>query len=768
MDNKQAIFTLKIDNGNFDAEIVKATRQIEALKHEKVLYDEKRKLGLKLTDEEVIAEKKIQAQLSAHQAQLRNLQKITQLQTEANIAQKGSVDQLTKQYKSAELELKRLGGTVERGADGILKLTGVNKANEQSTNELFQTLKQYDAALGKHNLNVGNYGGVLSGLKQKISELDQLRSVATDPEEVMRLTTEMRKLTLQYDQYTGKVDELGNRVAKNDIKDGFQDANGAVGALSSGLFLATMAMDDNSKAGEILQKVMIGVTVAQTALSIAQSKADVMATLLIVKTKALAAAQWLYNNAVSAFTAVGAIALIAALVKIAASTKTQNKETQIAYEIEKKWAELKEDNIKKELAKQEQLFEIFSNAEKKRNDILLQESLGNEQSKEKISLLQEEINSYNAAIGANEKKAIANKQFGAFEKVLNKDTIDALKALIFARQLELNQLNTRTQKAVEVKDVIDTETGALREQITTINLLTAAERLRLDQQIKSQFLDNPNVQDAFQRLLGVDDATFAQIWEQAGVPIAAAEQGIVGVENATNNVNNAVNQTNEDLKAWADTIAQNEQSIYQLGAVMSDVFQGAFASADDAQKKFFKNAIIGLLDYLKKFVMEKKIEALVTQLAGKGFAGVLTGAAIVGLIDGAFAAAKGQLTGYIDGGLVLPEHGIPIQRSNGDDRLATIKTGEVIMNDTHQQRLKQAAGVDIFRKLGIPGFSGGGVMDGGFAFRQATSRTNDSIELREMVMSAVRNIPPSELYITDLERMQQSRNKAVKIISINK
>jgi hypothetical protein len=252
---------------------------------------------------------------------------------------------------------------------------------------------------------------------------------------------------------------------------------------------------------KILQKVMIGVTVAQTALSIAQSKADVKATLLIVETKALAAAQWLYNNAVSAFTAVGAIALIAALVKIAASTKTQNKETQIAYEIEKKWAELKEDNIKKELAKQEQLFEIFSNAEKKRNDILLQESLGNEQSKEKISLLQEEINSYNAAIGANEKKAIANKQFGAFEKVLNKDTIDALKALIFARQLELNQLNTRTQKAVEVKDVIDTETGALREQITTINLLTAAERLRLDQQIKSQFLDNPNVQNAFQKLI---------------------------------------------------------------------------------------------------------------------------------------------------------------------------------------------------------------------------------------------------------------------------
>jgi hypothetical protein len=738
MDNKQAIFTLKIDNGNFDAEIVKATRQIEALKHEKVLYDEKRKLGLKLTDEEVIAEKKIQAQLSAHQAQLRNLQKITQLQTEANIAQKGSVDQLTKQYKSAELELKRLGGTVERGADGILKLTGVNKANEQSTNELFQTLKQYDAALGKHNLNVGNYGGVLSGLKQKISELDQLRSVATDPEEVMRLTTEMRKLTLQYDQYTGKVDELGNRVAKNDIKDGFQDANGAVGALSSGLFLATMAMDDNSKAGEILQKVMTVVTVAQTALSIAQSKADILGTINIVRTKAQAAALWLYTTAIGAST--GALRVF----KIAlATTGIGLVVVGIATLIER-MSSLKK-STEDEAAAQEKLNQNLKESTKMYDE--LAEAMVQQDAILKMQIELREAQGAGFAELHSLNKQLLEDEIKNIDIALQTHTsLEEAGSLINRKreaQNELKILDAEYYK--EVKDnYLEIEKKRREEdnlRLSQLSLLTVAEKERLDQQIKSQFLDNPNVQDAFQRLLGVDDATFAQIWEQAGVPIAAAEQGIVGVENATNNVNNAVNQTNEDLKAWADTIAQNEQSIYQLGAVMSDVFQGAFASADDAQKKFFKNAIIGLLDYLKKFVMEKKIEALVTQLAGKGFAGVLTGAAIVGLIDGAFAAAKGQLTGYIDGGLVLPEHGIPIQRSNGDDRLATIKTGEVIMNDTHQQRLKQAAGVDIFRKLGIPGFSGGGVMDGGFAFRQATSRTNDSIELREMVMSAVRSIP---------------------------
>mgnify|MGYP003552632692 FL=1 len=765
---KEAILTLKIDEGTFNQDILKTTRNIEELKKERELYSKKQEYGIKLTEEEVLADKKLEAQIKANQTALRSLQKITQLQTEANLAQKGSVDQLSKQYKAAELELKRLGGTVERGADGQLRLTGAYKENEVAANQVFQTLKEYDALLGKHNLNVGNYGSVLTKLKQQISELDQQRSIATDPEEVMRLTTEIRNLTLQQDQYLGKVDELGNRVARNDIKDGFQDANGAVGALSSGLFLLTLGMDENSKAGEIMRKVMIGVTIAQTALSIAQSKADIAGTAALIKTKLLTAAQWAYNNAVSAFTAVGAIALVAALVKIASSTKNQNKEANKAYEIEKKWADLKQDNIKKELAKQEQLFEVFSNAEKKRNDILLQESLGNEQSKEKIALLQEEINSYKAAIDANQKKAIANKQFGAFEKVYNSETIEALKALVFARQLELNQINTKatTLDANDKKDFERLE--LLKRQVTEVNLLTTAERVRFDQQIKQTFLDNPNVQDAFQKLIGVDASTFNEIWASVGQNIDNTKQGIVGVEKAQENLNKTTKDYNEDLEDQKRILAEREAAIYHLGSVMSNVFQGAFADADDAQKQFFKNAVIGLLDYLQKFIMEKKIEAVVSQLASKGFLGVITGAAIVGLIDGAFAVAKSQITGYAEGGLVLPEHGIPIQRDNGDNRLATIKTGEVIMNDTHQSRLKQVAGVDIFKKLGIPGFANGGVMDGGFAYRSATSKVNDGIEIRQVVYEAVRNMPPQVLYISDLERMQNSRDKAVNVMSINK
>ncbi len=761
----EAIFKLTIDSGTFEADIVKAKRAIEELKKEKVLYDEKRKLGLQLSDEEIAIEQKLVASIKAHQTQLNSLNKITQLNTEANIAQKGSIDQITKQYKAAELQLKAMGGTVERGTDGILKLTGVNKENEQATYELFQTMKQFDAQLGKNNLNVGNYGSVLQKLKQQILDLDQQRSIANDPNEVMRLTTEIRKLTLQQDQYLGKVDELGNRVAKNDIKDGFMDASGALGALSSGMFLLTMGMDDNSKSGEIMRKVMIGLTVAQTALSIAQSKADVLGTINIVKTKAQAAAQWLYTTAIGASTGalrifkialattgIGAVVIgIAVLIERMRSLKPPTKDA----------AETQED-LNNKLKETTDLYNSLANAMAKqdvnlKNRIELRKAQGASE-KELLDLnkqlLQKEIESIDQALQTHTSLEVAG---------------DLLNRKAQAQQ-EISVLEAEYYKNVNDK-YLETERKRREEdnkRLDQLALLTVAEKKRLDEQIKNQFLDNPNVQDAFQKLLGVDDATFQAVWERVGETTSEQEIILQGVEQAQNNLTAAAQRTNKEYELAGEYLDTQEQKIYALGAVMSEVFQGAFADADDAQKKFFKSAIVGLLNYLQKFVMEKKIEALVTQLSGKGFLGLVTGAAIVGLIDGAFAAAKSQITGYAEGGLVLPEHGVPIQRDNGDNRLATIKTGEVIMNETQQQRLKAAAGSDIFKKLGIPGFATGGVMDGGFAFRQATARTNDNLEIRQAVMDAVRSMPPNTLYISDLERMQRDRGRALNIVSLDK
>src|SRR5690606_36355643 len=60
---------------------------------------------------------------------------------------------------------------------------------------------------------------------------------------------------------------------------------------------------------------------------------------------------------------------------------------------------------------------------------------------------------------------------------------------------------------------------------------------------------------------------------------------------------------------------------------------------------------------------------------------------------------------YATGGRIYS--GALISRSNGDDRLITAKTGEVILNEEQQSR---AGGAAFFRAIGVPGFATGGMV----------------------------------------------------------
>ena len=68
--------------------------------------------------------------------------------------------------------------------------------------------------------------------------------------------------------------------------------------------------------------------------------------------------------------------------------------------------------------------------------------------------------------------------------------------------------------------------------------------------------------------------------------------------------------------------------------------------------------------------------------------------------------AATAIQGFATGGVV--QGGQPIQRDNGDNVLITAKRGEVILNETQQERLVRLYGDDLFRRAGVPGFAGGG------------------------------------------------------------
>jgi len=97
---------------------------------------------------------------------------------------------------------------------------------------------------------------------------------------------------------------------------------------------------------------------------------------------------------------------------------------------------------------------------------------------------------------------------------------------------------------------------------------------------------------------------------------------------------------------------------------------------------------------------------------------VAVGLADVAKIAGVAFANGGIVPGYAGSGLsgtrIMPHHGLPIRRSNGDNLLATVRTGEVILNERHQQAL---GGAPTFRSIGVPGFADSGIS--GFSTREA-------------------------------------------------
>jgi len=742
--NKTAIFTLEIDNASFNREIVDATKQIQDLTHEKKLYLEKQKLGIQLTDEEIITMKKLDAAIAANKKVVADNTKILQKQTEASLAQAGSQKQLMAQYEAASLELKRLGGSFTKATDGTLKLTGSNKELAAETNAVFQRLKEYDAALGKHNLNVGNYGGVLTQLKQKIQELDQQRSIATDPDEVLRLTSEMRKATFEMDKMTGKVDAMGNRVAKNDIKDGFQDATGAAQALTGVLGLLSLTMGQNEKGGEALQKVFMAVAAAQTVLTIAKSKDDIVGTAVLVKTKLLTAAQWAYNNAVAAF---GIGALVAGLALIASRMFANKKATDEARQsAEEYYAKLKEaqsvyDSFGKSL--------IEPNSELERQLKLMEaqgasdiEILGAkrkiiQQQIEAIRLLDNENSSFEARFENQEK-----------EKDL----------LLELELLDIEYIKNQKEKNKEIRE----QAWELKALNTEIALLTAGQREQLNKSIFDNILGSSDVQLAFQKLLGVDDKTFAEVWSQVGDATSQAVPGLKGVAQAQAVINGLVDEENTKRNETLKLIEQQKQAAAVMSDVIGNVFSGMLATAEDQQKEFYKNALLGLLDYLEKFLTVKIAETFINEVSSKSFAGVITASILTGLMKAALNGVRGSISGYAEGGLIEDAHGVPIQRSNGDNRLVTVKTGEVVMNENQQAALKQQAGVDIFKRLRVPGFATGGLVlgDGGLQSRAMVSKVNNSFEIRQMVVEAMRSMPHPIVEVTEINAKQAGYRRA--------
>lgn len=141
-------------------------------------------------------------------------------------------------------------------------------------------------------------------------------------------------------------------------------------------------------------------------------------------------------------------------------------------------------------------------------------------------------------------------------------------------------------------------------------------------------------------------------------------------------------------------------------------------------------------------------------LTGIGQAKRLLGFITGGLIPG-FATGGG-----ISGTKIMPHHGIPITRSNGDNRLITAKIGETVVNE-HQKQL--LGGDRAFAEAGIPGFARGGQIGGNLG---SISRGISLSEINAIVVATMQNMPPIQVAVEDINKAQAARAQVTEISTL--
>lgn len=123
------------------------------------------------------------------------------------------------------------------------------------------------------------------------------------------------------------------------------------------------------------------------------------------------------------------------------------------------------------------------------------------------------------------------------------------------------------------------------------------------------------------------------------------------------------------------------------------------------------------------------------------------GAVEIGLI------ASQQAPAFASGGKVLSgqrigqNDGKPIRRANGDNLMASVKVGEVILNETQQALL---GGNETFKRLGINGFADGGLVGGSFVGSQISKAVVSEVETSNLILKAVSSLPAPIVVVQDM------------------
>lgn len=132
---------------------------------------------------------------------------------------------------------------------------------------------------------------------------------------------------------------------------------------------------------------------------------------------------------------------------------------------------------------------------------------------------------------------------------------------------------------------------------------------------------------------------------------------------------------------------------------------------------------------VKKALIDTALMAISAGLT-KPFIPAGLAAMITAVVQGGFQVATIKAQKFATGGSVRPGSELPGFSKHGDNTLALVKPGEVILNQRQQRSL---GGASTFRKIGVPGFAEGGVVGAPVN----VSPMEDMVKMANMIIQGV-------------------------------
>ena len=324
-------------------------------------------------------------------------------------------------------------------------------------------------------------------------------------------------------------------------------------------------------------------------------------------------------------------------------------------------------------------------------------------------------------------------------------------------QLELDEYTKAQQEKLNTTDRLTSESVSL-QKLALLDIRTAEETFQLERftsgiinetayqaellRIKEESLVSSSALDTKYAIQANEDRTTARALEFESNLIKSEEEGALKFEAdqlradfqyqiklqqqreagliSEANYNKARGNMETQYAATSKAI-ETEKANFTLQAA-SQTFGNlaALAGKESAAGKAFAIAQTTIDTYTSAVAAYKSLAGI--PVVGPALGGVAAGVAVASGLASVQKIVSTKtpkignpgIQGLATGGLVTG--GLAITRSNGDDRLITAKTGEVILNEAQQKII----GADMFNIAGVPGFANGGVNGSTLASVQRT------------------------------------------------